>query len=760
MRCVTVATCQLNQWALDFGGNKSRILESIQHAKSSGAQYRLGPELEICGYGCNDHFLEADTFEHSLEVLRDLLEDDICQDIICDVGMPYVYNGVRYNCRVLFYNKRILLIRPKLFLAMDGNYREGRWFSRWMHRRTQVTATLPQILREATGGQTSAPFGDVYISLLDTSIAVETCEELFTPNSPHIEQSLNGVEIFTNGSGSHHELRKLDTRLQLVMSATQKVGGVYLYANQQGCDGERVYYDGCAMIVLNGKVLAQASQFSLRDVEVITATVDLDSVVTYRASIMSRSAQAAETVLCPRIDVDVGITDRFGLCTPSQPARIHSPAEEIALGPACWLWDYLRRTGLTGYFLPLSGGIDSTATACIVASMCRLVFNAAREGNDTVLADLRRITGNGDDYVPESAQEIAHKVFHTAYLGTVNSSAETRARSAAIAAEIGAYHIDLDIDAGVQAITSIFTTCTGHHPQFKALGGSHQEDIALQNIQARLRMLLSYLFAQLLPWTRGVTGRGGLLVLGSANVDEALRGYLTKYDCSAADVNPIGGISKTDLRMFIGYCMTSFNFPSLGGILAAPPTAELQPLVDGANAQTDEDDMGMTYDELSIYGRLRKISKCGPVGMFRTLAQQWHHLSLAEVLLYVASGACWFLFNFESSDTRHPITHLQCGGTRATHVRSWQNRSRYACRCGPQVGTKVKFFFRMYAINRHKTTVLTPAYHAENYTPDDNRFDLRPFLYNATWQWQFDSIDREIVQRQALPRTAPMPPKL
>eukprot|EP00041_Stephanoeca_diplocostata_P033528 m.1110456 g.1110456 ORF g.1110456 m.1110456 type:complete len:114 (-) comp24356_c0_seq21:2995-3336(-) len=38
--------------------------------------------------------------------------------------------------------------------------------------------------------------------------------------------------------------------------------------------------------------------------------------------------------------------------------------------------------------------------------------------------------------------------------------------------------------------------------------------------------------------------------------------------------------------------------------------------------------------------------------------------------------------------------------------------------------------------------------------------DLRPFLYNATWQWQFDSIDREIVQRQALPRTAPMPPKL
>lgn len=62
---------------------------------------------------------------------------------------------------------------------------------------------------------------------------------------------------------------------------------------------------------------------------------------------------------------------------------------------------------------------------------------------------------------------------------------------------------------------------------------------------------MSYLLAQLLLWARGRPG--GLLVVGSANVDEALRGYMTKYDCSSADVNPIGGISKTDLRSFICY---------------------------------------------------------------------------------------------------------------------------------------------------------------------------------------------------------------
>ena len=57
------------------------------------------------------------------------------------------------------------------------------------------------------------------------------------------------------------------------------------------------------------------------------------------------------------------------------------------------------------------------------------------------------------------------------------------------------------------------------------------------------------------------------------------------------------------------------------------------------------------------------------------------------------------------------------------------------------IATKVKHFFRQYSINRHKTTVLTPSYHAESYSPDDNRFDHRQFLYNVSWPWQFRRVD-------------------
>lgn len=103
----------------------------------------------------------------------------------------------------------------------------------------------------------------------------------------------------------------------------------------------------------------------------------------------------------------------------------------------------------------------------------------------------------------------------------------------------------------------------------------------------------------------------------------------------------------------------------------------------------------MTYDELSTFGHLRTKNRCGPYSMFCKLVSTWGRSVTAE-----------------------------------------------------EVAEKVKHFFRCYAINRHKMTVLTPSYHAEYYSPDDNRFDHRPFLYNVAWKWQFRDIDDKLEQLQ------------
>ncbi|KAL3066144.1 hypothetical protein OYC64_016150 [Pagothenia borchgrevinki] len=688
-RKVTLATCSLNQWALDFEGNLQRILESIEIAKAHGAKYRLGPELEICGYGCADHFYESDTLLHSFQVLRKLLESPITQDIICDVGMPIMHHNVRYNCRVLFLNRKILLIRPKMLMANHGLYREIRWFSHWNQSRCVEEYFLPRMIQEVTG-QDTVPFGDCVLSTKDTCIGTEMCAELWNPRSPHIQMGLDGVEIFTNASASHHELRKADQRVNLIKSATTKSGGIYLYANQRGCDGDRVYYDGCAMVAINGDIVAQGAQFSLSDVEVITATLDLEDVRSYRGEVCQPNMES-DPKPCHRVKVDFSLSSGDDIYLPThQPItwNFHTPEEEISLGPACWLWDYLRRSGQAGFLLPLSGGVDSSSTACIVYSMCVLICQAIQDGKSQVLEDVRRVVGE-DTYCPQSPEELCGHMFTTCYMASENSSQDTCSRARELANQIGSTHMNINIDMAVKGILGIFSVVTGSWPKFRAYGGSPRENLALQNVQARVRMVLAYLFAQLGLWARGKPG--GLLVLGSANVDESLTGYFTKYDCSSADINPIGGISKTDLKSFLLFCVEHFHLPALRGILAAPPTAELEPLTDGQVSQTDEADMGMTYSELSVIGRLRKISKCGPFSMFCKLIHTW-------------------------KDMLSPT----------------------------EVAQKVKHFFRMYSMNRHKMTTVTPSYHAESYSPDDNRFDLRPFLYNTRWTWQFRCIDKQI----------------
>ena len=117
---VTVASAQLAQMALDFEGNTNRIIESCRLAKEAGAKLRVGPELEISGYGVQDSFLEADTYFHSWECVEKILQHPHCQDILLDIGLPVMHRNVRYNCRLLILNGDILLIRPKIWLANDG----------------------------------------------------------------------------------------------------------------------------------------------------------------------------------------------------------------------------------------------------------------------------------------------------------------------------------------------------------------------------------------------------------------------------------------------------------------------------------------------------------------------------------------------------------------------------------------------------------------------------------------------------------------
>lgn len=82
----------------------------------------------------------------------------------------------------------------------------------------------------------------------------------------------------------------------------------------------------------------------------------------------SRAMQARDQPKYERVEVDMSLSsdgdeiDMLLKPTSSRDVIYHLPEEEIAYGPACYLWDYLRRAKQAGFFLPSSGGIDSAST--------------------------------------------------------------------------------------------------------------------------------------------------------------------------------------------------------------------------------------------------------------------------------------------------------------------------------------------------------------------------------------------------------------
>jgi NAD+ synthase (glutamine-hydrolysing) len=103
----------------------------------------------------------------SWECLKEILVGDWTDGIMCSIGMPVIKGSERYNCQVLCFNRKIIMIRPKMWLANDGNYRELRWFTAWKHKDQLVDFQLPSEIAEAIS-QKSVHFGYGYVQFLDT----------------------------------------------------------------------------------------------------------------------------------------------------------------------------------------------------------------------------------------------------------------------------------------------------------------------------------------------------------------------------------------------------------------------------------------------------------------------------------------------------------------------------------------------------------------------------------------------------------------
>ncbi|HVK77805.1 MAG TPA: NAD(+) synthase [Kofleriaceae bacterium] len=568
MKLIKVAAACLNQTPFDWEGNLRNIQTAIDRARVEGVSVLCLPELCLTGYGCEDAFFAPGLQEEAFLALEKFVPQT--RGMVVSFGLPLYFEKALYNAAALVVDGRIAGFVAKRFLAGDGIHYEPRWFKEW------PAGERDQLER----GDARFPLGDVLFDVGDVRIGFEICEDAWVANRPGADLALRGVDLILNPSASHFAFGKFAVRQRFVVEGSRAFGVGYLYANLLGNEAGRVIYDGGALIASGGELVARGRRFGFVDVELATAVVDVES---------NRREQARRGSHRPRHDAETGVIEvdfTWPERRPVAPPVIartwedgdHPKDEEFSRAVGLGLWDYMRKSRSRGYVVSISGGADSAACAVLVGQALALAVE--EHGFDGVKQRLAYVPGLAE---ATDLRDLTRRLLLCAYQATENSGDVTRAAAREVAGAIGAEFHVLDVEPMVKGYVGAIEQALGRSLTWE------RDDVALQNIQARVRAPSIWLFANL---------RGALL-LTTSNRSEAAVGYATMDGDTSGGLAPIGGIDKTYLRAWLRWMEavgpTGLGpVPALRAINAQQPTAELRP---PGHGQTDEKDL-MPYDVL------------------------------------------------------------------------------------------------------------------------------------------------------------------
>ena len=581
---------------MDWDGNLHHILRAIDEARSLEAALLCLPELCISGYGCEDAFLSTGVAEMAEQVLGEILP--ATAGMVVSLGLPVLHRGGVFNMAALAVDQQLVALVGKQNLAGDGLHYEPRWFKPWPND-VRVTAKL--------AGQ-QCPMGDLVVDIDDVRIGFEICEDAWVADRPGADLAQQSVDLIFNPSASHFAFGKHEVRERFVLNGARALHVCYVYANLLGNEAGRAIYDGDVMIANCGTMIAVGPRFSFDDVQLTTATVDVDRMRISRARLGSYNPDVT--------DARGGVVPvAFELPQAGPSAAVEGNVvwessdalkeEEFTRAVSLGLFDYLRKSRSHGFVVSLSGGADSSAVAVLCSRMVHLGMKEL--GANSFQQKLSHIDGANEC---QTVAEWTRRLLTCVYQSTRNSGSVTRAAARDVSASLDAEFLELDVDNLVQSYIELIENSTQRELDWS------RDDLALQNIQARVRGPSVWLLANL---------RSALL-LATSNRSEAAVGYATMDGDTCGGLSPIAGIDKAFLRRWLCWMETTGPngmepLRSLAAVNRQEPTAELRPTDQG---QTDEADL-MPYDLLDAVERAAIRDKRTPLEVFELMAVQFPH---------------------------------------------------------------------------------------------------------------------------------------
>jgi NAD+ synthase (glutamine-hydrolysing) len=535
MRLVRIALANVNSTVGASRSNTDRAIALVRAAAADGATLVALPEQVIGGYPPEDLVQwRAFVAAQRAELARFAAETS---GLPCSVvGLVVARGSHVYNVAALVHAGRVWGYVPKEKLPLYNVFYEARTFARG----------TPGLFDTVEG----VAFGDLIFDLDFGALALEVCEDGWSPAGPMRRRSYAGAELVVNVSASPFRVGIAETRREMIATRAADCQVTFAYVNLVGAN-DGLIFDGGGYVAQNGRIVLSADRFREG---VQSVTVDLDRTRRLRTENTTwredQEAFAASAPKVTRVPVDAPTGGRGALSFPAPANRsFFLPTEEpmrsardlfceelldaLALG----VGDYFEKNGCFRTIgVALSGGRDSL-----------LVLAIARRWIERRWAALP----------PAERRAKAREILRAFFMPTRYSSPETCA-----AAEQTAH--DLDAPFSVVSIDDAFErelVAVEHMLQ----PGEALTAMARQNVQARVRS------ERMWTWANAAGG----LFLQTSNMSEKAVGYVTIGGDGEGALSVIANVPKTVVNVLIDWLYESTKWEGIRLTLCKPASAEL-----------------------------------------------------------------------------------------------------------------------------------------------------------------------------------------
>ena len=331
-----VALAQMNAVVGDLDGNRSRILDRVQEARSLGSDLIVFPELAVTGYPPEDLLLRPGFVRAARSSVEEIAA--AADGIVALVGTPWFDRDLANACAVCAGGE-IRAVYQKHFLPNYGVFDEHRYFA---EGRDLVVLRMGEV-----------------------DVGITICEDVWQPGPPATDLSLAGAQLIVNLSASPYHVGKAEEREEMLVTRARDTSAYFAFCNLVGGQDELIF-DGHSVVLDDaGEVIARATGFAEELV-----VVDIDPVTAMGRRLRDARRRELERWRegLPRVELVV-------LEAPHVHERAEAPTvtgfepelEQMRLALTLGVRDYVEKNGFSDVVVAVSGGIDSAVTAALCA---------------------------------------------------------------------------------------------------------------------------------------------------------------------------------------------------------------------------------------------------------------------------------------------------------------------------------------------------------------------------------------------------------